>query len=686
MRTGICVAILAAWLAAVPAWAHQSAPAPSAKPSHGLLSKNDQQLYAEALSKAKSGKFRRARKLAKRAKDPSLAKVVNWLEMIEPGRDGNFEEAAAFLEANPDWPGLTALRRRAERAMPKKWSDAKVLAWFAKHPPVSAVGGARHAKALMRTGEKERATTLLRETWVSANFPRRDERAFRKRFKKLLLREDDIARLHRLLWDRKYGAAKRQARRLGGGYPALAEARRQLARRAPGVDWAIRQVPAELKQDSGLIYDRARWRQRKRRYEGVIELLDPPNPDAPYPARWWRLRKWAARQAFMEGDISVAYRVASAHGLERGLGFAEGEWLAGWLALRFLKQPETAYGHFERLHDGVTTPISLARSAFWAGEAAGALAETKPESDWGTKALAWYKSAAKHKTAFYGQLARRRLGQAIQLETAPAAAPGKDARDAFERGELVRIARLLGEIEQDKIQVRFLKRLIRLADSAEDYVLVAGLARELGRNDLAVRTAKAARKEGVMLAEYLFPSIQLPKGGNPEPALVLAVVRQESGFYRGAVSGAGARGMMQLLPRTAKQVARRIKVRYSRKRLLTDPDYNLRLGRAYLADLTARYDDSYILALAAYNAGPSRANRWIKDFGDPRLTEVDPVDWIESIPFDETRNYVQRILESLVVYRHHLGVEDRDPLMVRRLDVAKSWATRQTTPNDSCCL
>ncbi|MEE8189742.1 MAG: lytic transglycosylase domain-containing protein [Kiloniellales bacterium] len=686
MKRGICVAILAAWLAAVPAWAHQSAPAPSAKPGHGLLSQKDRQLYTEAFRKAKSGKFRRARKLAQRAKDPSLAKAVKWLELTEPGRDGNFEGAAAFLEANPDWPRLTALQRRAERAMPRKWPDAKVLAWFGTHPPISAEGGARHAAALMRAGEKERATALLRETWVSANFPRRDERAFHKRFKKVLRREDHIARLHRLLWGRKYGAAKRQARRLGGGYPALAEARRQLARRAPGVDWAVRQVPAELKQDPGLIYDRARWRQRKRRYEGVIELLDPPNPDAPYAARWWRLRKWTVRQALMEGDISVAYRIASAHGLERGLGFAEGEWLAGWIALRFLERPETAYGHFEHLHDGVTTSISLARSAFWAGEAAGALAEKEPEGDWGTKALAWYKAAAKHTTAFYGQLARRRLGQAIQVETAPADPPGKDAREAFERGELVRIARLLGEIEQDKIQERFLKRLILLADSAKDYILVAELARELGRNDLAVRTAKAARNEGVMLAEYLFPSVQLPKGGNPEPALVLAVVRQESGFYRGAVSHAGARGLMQLLPRTAKRVARRIKEKYSRKRLLTDPEYNLRLGRAYLADLTARYDDSYVLALAAYNAGPSRANRWIKAFGDPRKAEVDPVDWIESIPFDETRNYVQRILESLVIYRHHLGAEDRDPLMVRRLEATASWATRQTTPDDSCCL
>ncbi|MCH7796810.1 MAG: lytic transglycosylase domain-containing protein, partial [Proteobacteria bacterium] len=252
--------------------------------------------------------------------------------------------------------------------------------------------------------------------------------------------------------------------------------------------------------------------------------------------------------------------------------------------------------------------------------------------------------------------------------------PSAEARAAFERRELVRVVRMLGELGEAKLHERFLLRLKVLAESAEDYALVADLAHEQGRSDIAMRTAKAARTAGFILFDDLFPSRRLPEAKDSEPALVLAVIRQESAFYKGAVSRAGARGLMQLMPRTAKRVARRIKVRYSRKKLLTDAEYNLRLGRAYLSGLTQDYDGSYVLALAAYNAGPARANRWIKAFGDPREADVDPIDWIESIPFDETRNYVQRILESLVVYRRHLGVPDGNPLVPRADAPFKSLA------------
>jgi soluble lytic murein transglycosylase len=240
--------------------------------------------------------------------------------------------------------------------------------------------------------------------------------------------------------------------------------------------------------------------------------------------------------------------------------------------------------------------------------------------------------------------------------------PDAAARAAFEGREIVQVVRLLGELGEVDLHERFLRRLKALAENAKDFVLVAELAQRQGRPDIAVRMAKEARSAGVVLFDELFPARRLPKTRSPEPALVLAVIRQESEFYSGAISRAGARGLMQLMPGTARRVARQIKVGYSRKKLLSDPEYNLRLGRAYLADLTEQYGGSYILALAAYNAGPARANRWMKDFGDPRTPDVDPVDWIESIPFNETRNYVQRVLESLVVYRKSLGVPPSDPM------------------------
>jgi soluble lytic murein transglycosylase len=658
---------LATWLAAVSVSVPEARSHEAVQPvkiTGGLLSAADQKTYRAAFHELERKRYKKADQLARKAKNRLPAKIIRWQEMTSDRPRASFDELARFLDQNPDWPGRGALLRNAERAMPRGLPDTAVLAWFEARPAVSPSGARRHAEALRRAGEVERATALIRKTWIEGDFASRDERAFRKHFTKLLRREDHLARLDRLLWERKYRPAKRQARRLGKGHSALAEARMALARRSPGVDYAIKQVPKALKRDPGLVFERARWRQRKNRYDGVIELLDPPMPDAPHAKRWWPLRKWAARQAFLKGDITIAYRIAAGHGLEHGLGFAEGEWLAGWLALRSLNQPEVAYHHFEHLYRGVGTPISLARGAYWAGEAARALeVHDAKDNHWQAKADDWYRKAAQHGTTFYGQLAGRRLGLEIAIETAAPPTPEPAVSAAFEGREIVQAVRLLNELEETKLHERFLLRLKALAEDADDFVLVADLARQQGRPDIAVRMAKDARSAGVILFDVLFPARRLPDTKSPEQALVLAVIRQESAFYDGAISGAGARGLMQIMPATARRVARQIKVRYSRKKLLSDPEYNLRLGRAYLAGLTEKYDGSYILALAAYNAGPARANRWMRDFGDPRTPDVDPIDWIESIPFNETRNYVQRILESLVVYRKTLGVADSDPVM-----------------------
>ncbi len=422
MRTGVYIAVLTAWLAAVPvsvptARAHEAVE--PVKANGGLLSAADHQAYLAAFHELERKRYKKAHRLASKAKNRLPAKIIRWHEMTGERPRARFDELVRFLDQNPDWPGRGALLRNAERAMPRNLPDAAVRAWYEARPAVSPSGAGRHAEALRRTGEIERATALIRKTWIEGDFARRDERAFRKHFAKLLRREDHLARLDRLLWERKYGPAKRQARRLGNAHAALAEARIALARRSPGVDYAIRQVPKELLRDPGLVYERARWRQRKNRYDGVIELLDPPMPDAPYARRWWPLRKWAARQAYMKGDLTVAYRIAAGHGLKSGLGFAEGEWLAGWLALRFLDQPEVAYHHFEHLYRGVGSPISLARGAYWAGEAARVLeadvAEGVNGSNWRAKADDWYLKAAKHGTTFYGQLAGRRLGLEIAI-------------------------------------------------------------------------------------------------------------------------------------------------------------------------------------------------------------------------------------------------------------------------------
>ena len=615
------------------------------------LSERDRDIYERAFDALDRGRYPDALRLAGEAKAPLPGKIVLWTMMIRREAEVPFRHIAEFLADNPDWPARSALILRAEEAMPDNLPAEDARAWFDAHPPRTPRGAEVYAAVLREAGDPDRADALLRRAWTEGNFPSgRDERDFRERHGALIDGEADLARLERLLWNGSLSAARRQARRVGGDHRALAEARIRLATMAYGVDAAIARVPASLRDHPGLVFERARWRMRKGRYEDTIELLDPPRPEAPHAARWWPLRHWAVRRALEAGDVSVAYRIAAGHGLESGLGFAQGEWLAGWIALRFLEEPETARKHFERLHAGVTTPVSRARGPYWAGRAAEAAGDAQA-------APRWYAAGSRHLTTFYGQLAAARLGGGTVPVSSQYRRPGAADRDAFERRELVRVVRLLAALGERRRTDVFLRHLARGAEDAAEAHLVAELAGSVGRPDLAVGAARTARREGIVLLDHLFPMGPLPASdaGDGPQALILAVARQESGFDPEAVSPAGARGLMQLMPATAHQLAHRIGVGYDRGRLTADPAYNMRLGTTYLDRLIDRYDGSLLLAVAAYNAGPTNVNRWLKTYGDPRGEWVDPIDWIESMPFGETRNYVQRVFEALAIYRHRLS-------------------------------
>jgi len=609
-----------------------------------------------ALAAADKRDFDKAARLAKATNLPLIENIVTWTELTRPEPGGDFAQSARFIEANPHWPWQWNLRRRAERAIDGTQEPARLAAWFEAHPPLTNEGMEAYADALFALARDDEAWAVLKRGWVEGVFNVADERRLLRRLKGKVSREAEIDRLENLLWAGHAISARRQAARLGGPYPHYAKARIALFRMSPGVDNRIARVPAEFQKKPGFVYDRARWRLRKGRYEGVMELLDPPDADLPRPERWWALRHWAAREALERGDLSAARRLAANHGLTSGLGFAQGEWLAGWISLRFLNDVERALDHFERMHDGVSTPVSRARAAYWAGRAAEELGRAE-------HARHWYATAAAHSTTFYGQLASDMVYGRFMVILETTLHPDGATRAAFQRRELVRVVKLLSRLdEQDRLEP-FFHALRQQAESAEEFHLVAALGVEIGRDDLSVSAARYARLNGVILSDHLYPlpadiaeAVKTPAGSKdlPSAPLVLAVIRQESGFDGKAISRAGARGLMQLMPATARAIARKNKLGYSRKRLLTDQHYNLQLGSAYLARLLDRYDGSTLLALAAYNAGPSNVARWMSTYGDPRSDWVDPIDWIESIPLEETRNYVQRIFESVPVYRQHL--------------------------------
>jgi soluble lytic murein transglycosylase len=607
-----------------------------------------------ALAAADAGKWAEAERRARQAKDPLVVKLIQWLGLVRGGNNAPFAGIVRYIEDNPDWPSHRQLLRRAEEAMGNAVADQDALAWFAKNPPVSAAGQIRLAEALIATGETGRGTKLLRKAWINANLSDAQERDLYKRYRKLLTKEDHVARLDRLLWEGRDAQVRRQLWRVDPGHRAWGEARLMLRQRRGNVDRALARIPAGLRDDVGVIYERLRWRRVKGKYAQARELFaDLPN-DLRRPDLWWHERSILARRALREGLVSEAYRIAKEHRLKDGPELAEAEWLAGWIALRFLHDANIALAHFQTMFTEVNYPVSRARSAYWAGRTA----EARQDQD---LARLWLAIAANFPTTYYGQLAAARLGPAAV--SLPAKLQVSNAeKTAFDNHELTRAVRLVAALGLKDELRPFLLRLAELKPAPGWRYLTATLASDIRRPDLAIAVAKKSGREGWELPHVGYPAITPPPppgGGNGkavlETPLVLAVIRQESAFHLEAVSRAGARGLMRLLPSTAHQVARAANLSYSKHKLTADPVYNLKLGQAYLRDLLAEFEGSYVLALAAYNAGPKRAREWLKEIGDPRSSADDAIDWVEMIPYEETRNYVQRVLENLQVYRLHLS-------------------------------
>ena len=609
-----------------------------------LLNEIDRESFSLALKSAKSRRWSRARNLAARINNPLPGKIITWLYLRETGARRSFKRRADFIETNQNWPDVRTLRIRAEEIVDQSMSPSETLEWFRKFPPLSGPGIAALAKAYQSLGNETLVTLNVRRAWLEGNFTRSQERNFLRSFGSILQPKDHLNRLNRLLWSGRVNSARRLVRRVTSDHRKLAEARIALITSSYGVDAAIAKVPKALRNDSGLVYDRLKWRRQRMRYDSAAELLLNKGVDQVRPDLWWRERRILARDALAKGEITAAYNIASGHNATDALSVFEAEWFAGWIQLQFLNDPEASLPHFYRVYDTVEFPVSLSRGAYWAGRAL----ETAGNLE---LARNWYEKAAVHITTYYGQLALAKLtGDTLpQLPLNPL--PTISERNSFHQTELARAVRMLAEVGNRDHLRKFVLAAAAISDFATERHLTAEMVAKFNRIDLSVRVSRKAEQEHIILVEYGYPisSFQFP--AKPEKALLLAIARQESNFDVKARSRAGARGLMQLMPATAKAVSKRIRERYDREALSIDGEYNIRLGSKYLEDLIDDFDGSYVMAIAGYNAGPHRVRRWIRQFGDPRSPEIDPIDWVEQIPFTETRNYVQRVMENLQVYR-----------------------------------
>jgi soluble lytic murein transglycosylase len=614
-------------------------PAASAAPGDAL---------SRAMEAVRAGDWDSAERLA--AGDGSLAvDVVVWHRLRAEA--GTAAQAMDFLARNSDWPGMPYLRQQSEPAF-ETADAATVRAFFAGQSPSTGTGALALARALEAVGNARAAEDQIVLAWRTLRLDSDERAAFLDQWGDILA-PHHTARLDWALWNGWTVDAGAMLPHVDAGWRRLAEARLGLRNDASGVDAMIAAVPAALQDDPGLAYERMAWRLRKGRFESAAKMMTQRSSSAVSlgePWAWARARRALARDAMRDGKMYQAYQIAATHWLSEGSDFADLEWLSGFIALRFLDRPQQALAHF-RAHDGaVMTPISQGRAGYWQGRALEAMGDP-------TAAAAAYAAGARYQTSFYGLLAAERGG----IPSDPALAGSErfpDWRTApFTRTSVFGAAMLLLAAGEDTLGERFLTHMVESLDRTQIGQMGAMLE-ELGRPHVQVMLGKRAAQYGLELpGPYFAVHPRVAAAEYPVPReLVLAIARRESEFDPRVISPAGARGFMQLMPGTASDVSRDLGLDYDRARLLSDPVYNTTLGAEYLAQMAARFDGNVVMTAAAYNAGPSRPDSWMARFGDPRTGQVDIIDWIEFIPFDETRNYVMRVAESLPVYRARLGL------------------------------
>ncbi|UUV05594.1 lytic transglycosylase domain-containing protein [Ruegeria sp. YS9] len=566
---------------------------------------------------------------------------------------GSSGDVLVFLERRPDWPGLAWLRRKSEPVFTGADPD-RALKFYAAMPPQTAEGALNYAVALKAKGRIGEAEADIVTAWRTMPMGSGLQKSYLENFA-TLLKPHHAARLDRMLWDGHLVSAGQMLPLVGPDERKLAEARIALQKRQPGVDAKVAAVPKSLADAPGLAFDRFVWRDKKELDDSAVDLMlaRSTGPDAlGEPDKWAEGRRRLARLEMRSGRAARAYDVAANHHMtpEMGYGYADLEWLAGFLALRKLNDPATAVRHFQNFSDAVKSPISKGRGGYWLGRAYAALGDAD-------KAYDAYAMGADYQTSFYGLLAAERIGRPFDEELAnPRRAPHWRQAE-FADSSVLEAGLLLLKAGEANLSERFLTHLVEGLDPVQASQL-GDLVIELKQPHLAVMIAKRAATNGTVLPAAYYPvhpvaDMRLPMAKE----MTLAIARRESEFDPVVVSGAGARGLMQVMPATAKLVAGELGILggHQTGRLTTDWQYNAKLGANYLSGLAADFNGNVVMMAAGYNAGPRRPISWMERYGDPRTGEVDIVDWIETIPFSETRNYVMRVTESLPVYRARLG-------------------------------
>jgi soluble lytic murein transglycosylase len=622
-----------------------------------ILKQKDFDRAKETIQFIKEKKWNSALKSSAKVKDRDFRNLITWMYLKTSRNGASFNEYKKFIEQNEDYPRINRIRYLAEEKIYlRNNSPTSVINWFEKYPPLGGLGKIKLAEAYLEQKQLDKVRPLIKEGWITASIRKNDLGYYRGKFKKFLDSDDHIKRADHLAWERKYWDLKRMLKYLPNDQKTLYNARQILMSNSYGVDNAISKVPQYLKEDPGLEFDRLRWRNRRGRLDGSLEILYrnslKTENQMVRPDKWWEQRESVVRSLIYKKKYKTAYKISSEHALSAGPSFAEAEWLSGWIALTFLNSPEYAINHFQNFYNNVGYPISLARGAYWLGASYELLNETELSKQ-------FYSAAAEFPMTYYGQLAFNKINPGGNFELKDQSFFNKEYEKEFKKNKLIRHLILLKELNATQLGKDIFKHLADLNIEKGSEVLAADLATSLERYDFAIQISKKASYEKRFYNKYNYPIISTPKVINnkvmPKSEVILAIIRQESEFDKSANSWAGARGMMQLMKYTAKIVAKQAKLPYSISGLTRDPEYNIKLGSYYFNSLIEDYNGVYPFAIAAYNAGPNRVKTWRRVNGDPSKGQLSYINWIEQIRFKETRNYVQRVLENINVYKYILN-------------------------------
>lgn len=621
-------------------------PKPKPKPSTVVSTKSSPNAYHEyelAITLAEIGEWKQLSKFNLRPTHKGLEDVLFWLRLTNHGPAYEFSEIKNFLARRPIWPERNKVIRIAESLVDETVPPIERDKWFSKYRPHTPNGKLEWINTLEILNETERRDSLILKTWLNTRLTRRSQSRLRRVYPNIIDKNANWARLDNFLWQGRTRSAQKMYPLVNKDQILLAEARLRLRHMTGGVDAAINRVPLYLRDNPGLVYERLRWRNRKGMDKKARELLVNVQRNQTFPKLWWRERSRQIRSALSAGEYNEAYKLALDHIQTNHYTKTEADWTAGWIALRYADKPIEAARYFTIMYNRVKTPLSKSRAAYWAGRAFQAALKTGVSNS-------WYNIASNYQTTFYGQLAQKAL--LVEFSHSPSPPISKiQYDDGIDIKFYIETITALHSINKNRLARKFLKALALSNISKENFIRVATLSNQIGYRDMSVYIARKAAKKGIFLMDIGYPIIKLPYKSGVEPALILSVIRQESNFDKKAKSRRGAMGYMQLMPKTAKEIGKILKVNFTLAQLKENPTLNIVLGSEYLRRLLEKFDGSYVLALAAYNAGPLNVKRWMKNAGDPRKIEVDVIDWVERIPFRETRNYVQRVLENVTVYR-----------------------------------